>query len=230
MNMKKSLVLVLAALAMVACQKPAQQATQLAQDSQTLVIPAVDTWELAQNLAVYGYVNKSASALIEAADILVGVPVIICEREKKNPVDAKPTHSLSTVDRLLADATTLPCDDALLGRIEAVKGRAALIAEMEGTRGGVGGALVSDEIIYGNSDQVIFQDFEAGQPAVVVVMAFGGPDLDTYIYDQDMNMVTSDCDNNCNCHCSWVPEYTGRYCIRVVNNGNETKEFTLATN
>jgi hypothetical protein len=229
--MKKSLVLALAILSLVACQKSAQQTAQVAQNTQSaLVIPAVDTWELAQNLAVYGYVNKSANALVEAADILVGVPVIVCEREKKNPVDIKPVGKLNTVDRLLADAITLSSDEALMGRIESVKSRAALISQMEGTRGAVGGAMVSDEIIYGNSDQVIYQDFQADQPAVVVVMGMGEPDLDAFIYDEDMNLVAQDCGCDYNCHISWVPSYTGRYYIRVVNNGNESKEFTLATN
>ncbi len=117
--MKKSLVLALAILSLVACQKSAQQTTQVAQNGNSaLVIPAVDTWELAQNLAVYGYVNKSATALVEAADILVGVPVIVCEREKKNPVDQKPVGKLNTVDRLLEDAITLSNDEALMSRIE----------------------------------------------------------------------------------------------------------------
>ncbi len=101
---------------------------------------------------------------------------------------------------------------------------------MEGTRGAIGGAMVSDEIIYGNSDQVIYQDFQADQPAVVVVMGMGEPDLDAFIYDEDMNLVAQDCGCDYNCHISWVPTYTGRYYIRVVNNGNESKEFTLATN
>jgi len=229
--MKKSLVLALAMLAMVACQKQAQQNTQVAQNANNgIVIPAVNTWELAQNLAVYGYMNKSAEALVEAADILVSVPVIVCEREKQNPVEVKPSRKLTTVDRLLADASEISNDAVLMGRIESVRGRAAMISQMEGTRGGVSGAMVSDEIIYGNSDQVIFQEFKANEPAVVVVMGMGEPDLDAYIYDEDMNLVAQDCGCDYNCHLSWVPAYTGRYYIRIVNNGSESKEFTLATN
>lgn len=228
--MKKALVLVMAVMALVACQKQAQQSTQVAQNANGVVIPAVNTWELAQNLAVYGYVNKSAEALVEAADILVSVPVVFCEREKQNPVEVKPSRKLTTVDRLLADASEISNDAVLLGRIESVRGRAALISQMEGTRGGVSGAMVSDEIIYGNSDQVIFQDFKANEPAVVVIMGMGEPDLDAYIYDEDMNLVAQDCGCDYNCHVSWVPSYTGRYLIRIVNNGSESKEFTLATN
>ena len=70
--MKKVMLFAFALLAMVSCQKSAEQMNVAEKDAQaTLVNPSVSNWELAQRLAAYGYENESAGALVEAADILV---------------------------------------------------------------------------------------------------------------------------------------------------------------
>lgn len=231
------MIFALAMVAMVSCQKSAQQTANVAEkDAQaTLVNPSVSNWELAQRLANYGYENEAAGALVEAADILVSIPVVTPEIGKMDPVGNAPAEMKAekeqlSVAKLLADASDFTEDEAILARIESIKNRQAMMAEMEGTRGAVGGAQVLSDMVYSNGEQVFFCDFYAHQVAMVALVGDGDSDLDLVIYDQNMNVVTSDEGYDFDCLCTWTPAWTGRFYMKVVNRGNVYNRFTLATN
>lgn len=225
-----------AMLAMVSCQKSAQQANVADKDSMaTMVNASVSNWELAQRLANYGYENEAAGALVEAADILVSIPVVKAEIGKEEPVGTAPTEMKAekaqlSVEKLLADASDFTEDAAILSRIENIKSRQAMMAEMEGTRGAVGGAQVLSDMVYSNGEQMFFCDFYAHQVAMVALVGDGDSDLDLFIYDQNMNLVTEDAGYDFDCLCTWTPAWTGRFYMKVVNRGNVYNRFTLATN
>ena len=225
-----------AMLAMVSCQKSAQQANVAEKDAQaTVVNPSVSNWELAQRLANYGYENEAAGALVEAADILVSIPVVNPELGRMEPVGTAPAELKAekaqlSVDKLLADASEITDDAALMARIEDIKNRQAMMAEMEGTRGAVGGAQVLSDMVYANGEQMFFCDFYAHQVAMVALVGDGDSDLDLVIYDQNMNVVTSDEGYDFDCLCTWTPAWTGRFYMKIVNRGNVYNRFTLATN
>lgn len=234
--MKKLMIFAFAMLAMVSCQKSAQQANVADKDAQATVVNAsVSNWELAQRLANYGYENEAAGALVEAADILVSIPVVTPEIGKEEPVGTAPTEMKAekaqlSVDKLLADASEFTDDAAIMARIENIKNRQAMMAEMEGTRGAVGGAQVLSDMVYANGEQMFFCDFYAHQVAMVALVGDGDSDLDLVIYDQNMNVVTSDEGYDFDCLCTWTPAWTGRFYMKIVNRGNVYNRFTLATN
>jgi len=234
--MKKLMIFAFAMLAMVSCQKSAQQANVADKDSMaTMVNASVSNWELAQRLANYGYENEAAGALVEAADILVSIPVVKAEIGKEEPVGNAPTEMKAekaqlSVEKLLADASDFTEDAAILSRIENIKSRQAMMAEMEGTRGAVGGAQVLSDMVYSNGEQMFFCDFYAHQVAMVALVGDGDSDLDLFIYDQNMNLVTEDAGYDFDCLCTWTPAWTGRFYMKVVNRGNVYNRFTLATN
>ena len=230
--------LIIALFAIVSCQKPVdnKQANIVEKATQTtLVNPSVSSWELAQRLAAYGYENESASALVEAANILISIPIVQAEIGKEEPVGEAPTDIKSekeqiNVEKLLIDAEDFTDDSIIITRINTIKNRLAMMSEMECTRGAVGGAQVLTDIVYSNGEQMFFCDFYAHQVAMVALVGDGDSDLDLFIYDQNMNLITEDAGYDFDCLCTWTPSWTGRFYLKVVNRGNVYNRFTMATN
>ena len=237
--MKYFKIFFLAAILMLAvsCQKTAEQVNVVDESVQTtLVNPSVLNWELAYRLANYGYENESAAALIEAADILLSIPIVDAEigRVDTNIVstEVNPEKVQLSVEKLLEDALEMSCgcDTAVLIRYEMIQKRADMKKSMECTRGAVGGAQVISDIAYHGVEQMYFCDFYAHQVAMVGLVGSGDTDLDLVIYDQNMNVVTCDEGYDFDCLCTWTPAWTGRFYIKVVNRGNVQNSFTMATN
>lgn len=234
--MKKLMFLAFVFIVMVSCQKTVEQTNVVEKATQTtLVNPSVTGWELAQRLAAYGYENESASALIEAANILVSIPIVPteigkCETTEDSITALKPEKTQITIENLLNDAEDFTDDSILIARINYIQNRQAMLLEMEGTRGAVGGAQVLSDMVYSNGEQMYFCDFYAHQVAMVALVGDGDSDLDLFIYDQNMNLVTEDAGYDFDCLCTWTPAWTGRFYMKVVNRGNEYNKFTMATN
>ncbi len=72
--------------------------------------------------------------------------------------------------------------------------------------------------------------FRAGEQAVVTVLGDGVTDLDLYVYDSNGHLVGKDDDRTDQCIVRWVPRWTGRFYIVVVNRGSVSNEYTLLTN
>ena len=62
------------------------------------------------------------------------------------------------------------------------------------------------------------------------VVGDGDCDLDLYIYDENGNIVASDTDYTDQCICRWVPSWTGKFIIRIVNRGYVYSNYIIATN
>lgn len=182
-------------------------------------LPATETTiKLAAELSKYGYANKSALALIQAAQIAVDNNFQEVAAQKDNAEAAQTTGDKKgniTLDpkQLLEDAAVLADGDAnLLALI-------AKASETQSKRAPVGGSSYNSTSVNGNGTDVYTVSFIAGQTAVVTVVGDGDTDLDLYVYDSNGNLIVKDDDYTDNCVVSWTPKWTGKFKIKVVNRG-----------
>lgn len=182
-------------------------------------LPATETTiKLAAELSKYGYANKSALALIQAAQIAVENNFQEVAAQKDNAEATQTTGDKKgniTLDpkQLLEDAAVLADGDAnLLALI-------AKASETQSKRAPVGGSSYNSTSVNGNGTDVYTVSFIAGQTAVVTVVGDGDTDLDLYVYDSNGNLIVKDDDYTDNCVVSWTPKWTGKFKIKVVNRG-----------
>lgn len=184
---------------------------------------------LASDLARYGYETYSASALIEAARILSGVPTHELAPESfdkgEGTADDKAQKAEFSVEQLLKDARKYADGDAtLLALADQVK------VDNGVSRGRVGGAATHNDCVRANTTDTYTLRFIAGELAEVAVVGDGDTDLDLYIYDSNGNLIEKDDDYTDRCYCSWTPRWTGAFKIEIVNRGGVCNYYTLYTN
>lgn len=217
---------------MVSCNKPAQtEQKEAATGEASLEMTAIRT---AIDLALYGREVESASALIEAADILASTPTIALDAkveagEENADETAKVAKEAPTAAQLLAEARELAGEDAtLIAMIEKVETKLTAVAE--GTRGAIGGPKYDNSTVSAHSYKLYTQQFYGGSFAEVAVIGDGDTDLDLYIYDENDNLITSDTDYTDRCYVSFQPRWTGYFSIKIVNRGNVYNRYSIATN
>ena len=191
--------------------------------------PGMEQLQLAKQLAIYGYDNGSATALIEAARIMSGVQFDGLDaqitRSEGQDVESPNGDRKIAAATLIADAKKLAGEDKLLLALaDGVNVTGA------GTRGAVGGERGMNDVVYGRSYNDYVVAFKKGIIAQVGVSGNGNSDLDLYIYDENGNLIDCDNDYSDDCYVSWYPRWTGNYLIRVVNNGTYRNYFTIVTN
>ena len=186
--------------------------------------------QLAQELAKYGYETYSASALIEAAQILSDVQTqsmdgIKYEQGQGEDVKSDGGKTGISVKQLIADAKEYAAgDETLLVLADKVK------TDGNTTRGAVGGPKSGATVVYGGSTDTYTIYFKSGIPAEVAVSGNGATDLDLYVYDQNGNLITGDDDYSDDCYVCWTPAWTGKFFIKVVNRGRYNNYYRIATN
>lgn len=241
---KLHFLLVIALVAMmVSCKQEEQKAEaqpQPTEEKEALKNPMpakLQTLRLGQELAIYGYENESAEALIEAANILSGITTgelqaIVEQEEGEGEKAEKSSEERSFApEALLAKAKEIAGEDAnLLALIQKVE--AKLATPVEGERGAnlneEGKTAVSECPARGCSRYTV--EFREGELAECAVVGDGDTDLDLFIYDQNGNLVASDTDYTDNCYCSWTPKWTGNFILKIVNRGPVHNRFTIAVN
>ena len=188
-------------------------------------------FQLACQLSRYGYANKSALSLIQAAQI-------VKENGFERKAMDKPTETADggkaegdksgakvelDATKLLADAKTLANGDQnLLGLIASV--------EKSQTRGAVGGWRYDYSSVNAYSTVQYAISFRAGERAVVAVSGDGDTDLDLYIYDSNGNLIGSDTGYSDDCAVAWYPRWTGKFYIRIKNRGGVYNRYYMQTN
>ncbi len=186
--------------------------------------------KLANELAKYGYETYSASALIEAAQILSevqtqGLDGIKYEQGKGTDEKSENASDGITVAKLVKDAKEFADGDVtLLALANKVK------TDGNNTRGAVGGPKTGSSVVYGGSTDVYTIYFKSGIPAEVGVSGNGATDLDLYVYDENGNLIASDADYSDDCYVCWTPRWTGNFIIKVVNCGRYNNYYNIATN
>ena len=217
---------------MVSCNKPAAQNEQK-EEITAAASQEVSALRVAMDLAKLGYETESASALIEAANILASTPTQDLDAEKEQGAEIpdeteKVKKSQITPAQLLADARDLTEEANLLAIADKVE--AKLNAEAEGTRGAVGGPKRSYSHVYARSSDTYTAKFWANQLAEVLVSGDGDTDLDLYVYDENGNLITSDTDYTDDSYVRFYPAWTGLFRIKIVNRGGVYNNYAIVTN
>lgn len=202
------------------------------QDLQGEVSTSMSALRLANDLVKYGYAQQSALPLIDALQIMNENPTQPLKAEREGVVvdDSKSEGKKSIVSldfqKILADAKEYADGDQNLLQIIA-----QIEAEGSGThRGAVNGPSRHYDSVNGNSADTYQVNFVANYLAEVAVSGDGDTDLDLYVYDSNGNLIESDTDYSDDCYVSWIPKWTGRFIIKVVNRGPVYNRYVILTN
>ena len=188
--------------------------------------------KLANQLLRYGYENKSTLALLDALQIFSENPTQAFNATKKgdavdeSKTDGKKAKVSFDYESALADAKAFADGDPnLLALIDNID------AEAKGAqRGNINGPSRDYSAVNGNSYMDYTASFVANELAEILVSGDGDTDLDLYVYDSNGNLITKDTDYSDDCYVRWVPAWTGRYTIRIVNRGPIYNRFVILTN
>ena len=193
---------------------------------------AVETAQLADQLATYGDRKKDALALIMAAKLQaeVGVQAGKYERaagkgsDKGDKKGAAPSARDNSVAGLTARAKQYAGD------------RKDLIALADdvakaGSRGASGGPKSGTFTVEaGATDHFRNITFRGGEPAVVAISGDGDTDLDLFVYDEN-NLLICRADGPTDDEiCRWTPRWTGVFRVEVRNLGRVWNRYRIATN
>lgn len=188
--------------------------------------------KLANQVLRYGYENKSTLALLDALQIFSENPTqaLNAKREGADVDETKSEGKKAKVsfdyESVLADAKAFADGDPnLLALIDNID------AEAKGAqRGNINGPSRDYAAVNGQSYMDYTASFVANQLAEILVSGDGDTDLDLYVYDSNGNLIASDTDYSDDCYVRWVPAWTGRYTVRIVNRGPVYNRFVILTN
>lgn len=191
----------------------------------------IEARKIASALATYGYENESASALLEAAEILAQTPTqplnVSAKKEgTSSNVKAEQVMSAFTAEQLLADGKKFAGKDktmiAWANDIEK--------ALKQKTRGAIGGPKTGVDFAYGNGGTVTFTvPFSALRFGEVYVTSLDGADMDVYIYDGS-GLIASDTSYSKDAYASFFCLTSGTFGIVVKNNSPYNARFAIDTN
>lgn len=188
--------------------------------------------KLANQILRYGYENQSPLALLDALQIFSENPTQVLNATKQGDTvdetsdEGKKAAVHFDYETVLADAKKFADGDpTLLALINTVD------AEAKGaSRGNINGPSRDYSSVNGRSYVDYTANFVAKELAEVLVSGDGDTDLDLYVYDSNGNLIASDTDYSDDCYVRWVPAWTGRYTIRIVNRGPVFNRFVILTN
>lgn len=188
--------------------------------------------KLANQILRYGYENQSALALIDALQIFSENPTQALNATKEGETvdesknDSKKAKVSFDYETVLADAKKFADGDQnLLALIDNID------AEAKGAqRGAINGPTKHYDSVNGNSTDTYTISFVAKQLAEILVSGDGDTDLDLYVYDSNGNLIEKDNDYSDDCYVRWVPAWTGKYIVKVVNRGPMYNRYVLLTN
>ena len=217
-------------IVMIALMLPMAVMAQEEKDT-TVAIPQVqNSLRIAAELSKYGYANRDALSLIQAARLSKQSGFTLEDRNKAGGDEMRPAPkeekkggqvSLDPA-KLLADAKAMAGDDGVL---------LALIDDVNSNvRGAVGGPKYARSSVNAGGSDVYDISFRGGEFAMVTVIGDGDTDLDLYVYDNNGNLIDSDTDYSDNCICTWTPRWTGNFRIKIVNRGRVYNRYVLNTN
>ncbi len=226
--MKKILLLAALLLSTISwAQEPAKK-----QELKGEVSSALSAIRLANDLVKYGYAQQSALPLIEALQIMNENPTqpLKADREGTAIDNSKSEGKSSNVSQdyatILASAKEFAEGDETM-----LKLIASIEAEGQGShRGSVNGPSRHYDTVNGNSTDNYQINFVANYLAEIAISGDGDTDLDLYVYDSNGNLIVSDTDYSDDCYVSWVPAWTGRFVVKVVNRGSVYNRYVILTN
>ncbi len=224
--MKKLIFLLVLAAVICAAQAQEEKVASKNKPSEDL-----ENLQLANQLAMYGYKTFSAEALVQAAKIMSSIKTqdLKFESYKQEP---KPEEEATKKSKEGYDMASILA--AAKNYADGDAGILASIAEIEksnqATRGRVGGPGERYSFVYGNSADNYEISFIERELAEIFVLGDGDTDLDLYVYDSNGHLIAKDDDFTDRCIVRWVPAWTGRYIIKIVNRGPILNNYHLLTN
>ena len=196
------------------------------------VSQSVNALRLATDLVKYGYQQQSALPLIQALQIIAETPTqpLKASREGTKVDIQKETGKKGELsfdfNEILAKAKEFADGDKTMDNLISQ----VLQENSESNRGAVGGPCRTVQYINGNSIDTYQIYFTAGQLAEILVSGDGDTDLDLYVYDGKGNLIAQDTSYSDDCYVNWVPAWTGRFIVRIVNHGSLYNKYVLVTN
>ena len=195
------------------------------------VSPSVSALRLATDLVKYGYAQQSALPLIDAMQIISENPTQPLDAGKASETvegSQEGKKGMVTLDfnTIAADAKKFADgDENILKLIAQVE------ADAQGAhRGAVNGPREGYYAVNGNGVDTFEISFVKGYLAEIGVAGDGDTDLDLYVFDSNGNPIASDESYSGDCYVNWVPAWTGRYIVKVVNRGPVYNRYVIVTN
>ena len=196
------------------------------------VSSSLSALRLATDLVKYGYAQQSALPLVQALQIINENPTqpLKAEREGEKAdltkAEGKSGQVSLDYEKILADAKVFAEGDETVIK---------LIAQIEedgksSHRGAVNGPSKHYDSVNGNSTDTYQVSFIADYLAEIVVSGDGDTDLDLYVYDSNGNLIAKDEDYTDDCYVRWVPKWTGRFIVKIVNRGPVYNRYVILTN
>ena len=195
------------------------------------VSPAVSALRLASDLVKYGYAQQSALPLVDALQIIAENPTQPMNAERQGTEVAENGEGKNgkvTLDfaTIAASAKEFADGDETILK---------LIAQVEADsqsnhRGAVNGPREACYAVAANGVDTYELSFVKGYLAEIGVAGDGDTDLDLYVYDSNGNPIAADTSYSGDCYVNWVPAWTGRYIIKVVNRGPIYNRYVIVTN
>ena len=191
----------------------------------------VKTLQLAHNLADYGYENESATALLQAAEMISQI-----QTQKASYEATQEGNSGSKSTAKVRDYSAQALVDAardFAGKDKALLAWAKNIEKSlkKSTRGATGGPRYASNFAYANGGLTYYQwYFDGKRLAEVAVCSLDGADLDLYIFDQNNNFIVCDEGYGRDAYCSWNPRWTGLFTVVIKNNARYNATFEIYTN
>lgn len=195
------------------------------------VSSSVTALRLASELVKYGYAQQSALPLVDAMQIIIDNPTQPLGSEKDGEkatveIAGKNGNVTLNFNEILASAKQFAeGDDQLLALIDQVETDA-----QAPSRGAVNGPKYTVDVVGPGRTDNYSVSFVQGYLAEVGLSGDGDTDLDLYVYDSNGNLIAADTDYTDDCYVNWVPRWTGRYTIKVVNRGRVANRYVLVTN
>jgi hypothetical protein len=81
-----------------------------------------------------------------------------------------------------------------------------------------------------HSTDIYVVRFAGGETARATVVTNSGQDVDIFVYDMEDKLVAYDNGLNTTGACSWIPDKSAEYSVRVTNTNGVTVDYTLFTN
>lgn len=187
--------------------------------------------KLGYELANYGYENDSATALLQAVEILNQVKSqagdFKGEKSGESSAEKPAVEGSFKVEELIKSAKELA------GKDKSVQEWAKKLEKTAktSTRGAVGGSKWAEDIVYGNNGYIYYDIFfRADELAEITVASYNGADLDVYVDDQNGNPIVCDDLPSTDCYVNFSPRWTGNFRIYVINRSRWNSGFRLTTN
>lgn len=189
---------------------------------------AVAQMDLAQRLYAVGLAQKDPLVVLAAARLAAGVALKETDRAKET-TGTEPAEIAEGAEVPVDAAAMLASARELAGEDEVLAG---LIddAEVEGTRGRIGGATSTLSRLPPGMTDIWEVPFYGNAFAEIGVVGDGDANLDVLVTDENDNTICFDISGSDKVYCDFTPAWNGYFKVKVQNTGSARNSYYLMTN